>query len=181
MSSSRQPGIPLLALIAMALPLMEAAEKQRAAKPAAEGSGPAPRDFLADLLNGKCNCPDCIAESQSNGEGTVATSEPASASNPEPSSATEASVETGSQAPQEVVRASGSVSVTACRAVNFTDADTGEAAQLKGSAAALITGLEDLRDGFPGGAAERITAEGHIGGIARACAWAAALQRNQPA
>lgn len=161
MSSSRQRGLPALALLAMALPMLDAAQKQRAADPSTPTDAGV-RDFLAELLAGKCGCPTCKAEPQASGE-SPATDQAAEGN-------TEAATDTA--APQEVVRASGGVSETACRGVGLTDADIGTAAQLKGTAAAFITGLEDLRDDLPGGTAERITAEGHIGAVARACAWA---------
>lgn len=168
MSSSRQRGIPAIALLALTAPFMEAAQKRldanRTTQPDAEA-----RDFLAELLAGKCGCPTCKAETQASGE-SPATDQAAEGN-------TEAATETA--APQEVVRASGGVSETACRGVGLTDADIGTAAQLKATAAAFITGLEDLRDSLPGGTPERITAEGHIGAIARACAWSVALLPKQ--
>ncbi|WP_315128046.1 hypothetical protein [Comamonas antarctica] len=169
MSTSRQRGLPALALLAMALPMMEAAQKQRAADPGSSPDAEA-RNFLAELLAGKCGCPDCKAASRASGE-SPATDQAAEGN-------TEAATETA--APQEVVRASGGVSETACRGVGLTDADIGTAAQVKATAAAFITGLEDLRDSLPGGTAERLTAEGHIGAVARACAWAVSLLPKQP-
>ena len=165
MSSSRQPGIPLLTLLALVAPLIDAskaAQTQAVGKPVATDSGA--RDFLATLIAGKCTVPGCTVcnpAQQTNGESAATESTTAEGQN-----------DSAGQAVQETLVASGGISQSACRAVRLTDADTGGAAQLKGSAAAFITCLEDLRDSLIPGSTSRMTAEGHIGAVAHACDWA---------
>lgn len=181
MSSSRQRGLPALALLALTLPLMEAAQKKGFADPSTP-SGAGPREFLADLLSGKCidpNCEICAAAATSNTGTPTSDMSPADATAPsEPLAPTSGNA---AETPQEKVLASGGISQTACRAVRLTDADTGVAAQLKGSAAALVTELEDLRDSMEPGAPDRLTAEGYIGAIAQACSWAISRLPHQAA
>lgn len=161
MSSSRQISIPAVALLAMFAPPIDAAtnaQTQSAADPAAASA----RAFLAALIAGKCPdpaCTECNPAQQANGD-SQATEGPA------------AQDTAAGQAAQETLVASGGISQSACRAVGLTDSDTGQAAQLKGTAAALITELEDLRDSLIAGSPDRLTAEGQIGAVAQACSWA---------
>ncbi|WP_159917894.1 hypothetical protein [Pantoea sp. 18069] len=156
-----------ISLLALVLSTPEAANKLRAAT---DNGAPA---FLAALLAGKCDdpaCQGCNPAQQANGD-SQATEGPAAAAQ---DSGTD-------QAAQETLVASGGISQSACRAVGLTDSDTGQAAQLKGTAAALITELEDLRDSLLPGHADRLTAEGQIGAVAQACSWAISRLPKQAA
>ena len=176
MSSSRQVRLPVLALLAMALSTTEAADKQSIASQDG-GTRASMSEFLANLVAGKCNDPACTEcspaqQASSDSQTTDGTAAQAQA---------QAQDSGAGQAAQESLIASGGISQSACRAVGLTDSDTGQAAQLKGTAAALITELEDLRDRLLPGHADRLTAEGQIGAIAQACSWAVSRLPKQAA
>lgn len=164
MSSSRQISIPALALLAMFAPPIDAATNAQTEKAADPAASAAARNLLSALIAGKCTdpaCTECNPAQQASSD-SQATAGPAAA----------AQDSGAGQAAQETVRASGGISQSACRAVGLTDSDTGQAAQLKGTAAALITELEDLRDSFTPGSANRQTAEDQIAAVTQACSWA---------
>lgn len=172
MSSSRQVPFPVLALLAMALSTAEAADKQSTASQDG-GTRVSMPEFLANLVAGKCSdpaCEGCNPAQQANGD-SQATASPAAA----------AQDSGAGQAAQETLVTSGGISQSACRAVGLTDSDTGQAAQLKGTAAALITELEDLRDSFTPGSANRQTAEEQIAAVTQACSWAVSRLPKQAA
>lgn len=172
MSSSRQVRLPVLALLAMALSTAEAADKQSTASQDG-GTRASMPEFLANLVAGKCGdptCEGCNPAQQANGD-SQATAGPAAAAQ-----------DSGSgQAAQETLVASGGISQSACRAVGLSDTDTGEAAQLKGAAAAFITGLEEQRDKLTPGSLLRAAAEDHISTITRSCNWAVSITPQQTA
>lgn len=174
MSSSRQVRLPVLALLAMALSTPAAADKQPSASQEQDGGTRVPMsEFLANLVAGKCTdpaCTECNPAQQASSD-SQATAGPAAA----------AQDSGAGQAAQETLVTSGGISQSACRAVGLTDSDTGQAAQLKGTAAALITELEDLRDSLTPGHADRLTAEGQIGAVAQACSWAISRLPKQAA
>lgn len=153
MSSSRQPGIPLLTALAV-------------------------------LLAGKCDDPACAgcnptpAAQATDSAGAAPQADQQTRPAPD---ASLAKADSADQAAQETLVASGGISQSACRAVGLTDSDAGEIAQFKGAAAALITCLEDLRDSIPAGETDRMTAEGQIGAVAKACAWAVSRLPKQAA
>ena len=173
MSSSRQISIPALALLAMFAPQIDAATNAQTEKAADPAASAAARNLLSALIAGKCTdpaCTECNPAQQASSD-SQATEGPAAAAQ-----------DSGTgQAAQETLVASGGISQSACRAVGLIDDDTGEAAQFKGPAAALITALEDLRDSLTPGHADRLTAEGQIGAIAQACSWAVSRLPKQAA
>lgn len=172
MSSSRQVPLPVVALLAMALSTAEAADKQSTASQDG-GTRASMPESLANLVAGKCTdpaCTECNPAQQASSD-SQATEGPAA----------QAQDSGAGQAAQESLIASGGISQSACRAVGLTDSDTGQAAQLKGTAAALITALEDLRDSLTPGHADRLTAEGQIGAVAQACSWAVSRLPKQAA
>lgn len=172
MSSPRQVRLPVLALLAMALSTAEAADKQSTASQDG-GTRASMPEFLANLVAGKCTdpaCTECNPAQQASSD-SQATAGPAAA----------AQDSGAGQAAQETLVTSGGISQSACRAVGLTDSDTGQAAQLKGTAAALITELEDLRDSLTPGHADRLTAEDQIGAVAHACSWAVSRLPRQAA
>lgn len=178
MSSSRQVRLPVLALLAMALSTTEATDKQSIASQDG-GTRASMSEFLANLVAGKCNdpaCTECNPAQQASSD-SQATEGPAAQAQAQ----AQAQDSGAGQAAQESLIASGGISQSACRAVGLTDSDTGQAAQLKGTAAALITELEDLRDSLLPGHADRLTAEGQIGAIAQACSWAISRLPKQAA
>lgn len=172
-------AFPLLAIL---LAASAATAEQRATDP--KGSGGSLRDFLAELRAQKCDdpaCTRCHPLSAANGESSAADNLAATPATADSLMASAGFPQPVAAAPQEEVRASGGVSLAACRAVGLVDADTGAAAQLKGTAAAFITCLEDLRDSLIPGSTNRMTAEGHIGAVAHACDWAVSRLPKQAA
>lgn len=158
-----------IAALAIFLSMKNAAEKQRAA--ALNEAGATTRESLADFIKSLCKdpaCKVCHPAPAAKAESSAADNIMASAGFSQP----ESTVQPEAAAPQESVSRSAGTSLSACRAVGLTDADTGTTAQLKGAAAMLITSLEGVRDTYLPGNGSRATAETHIAALAQALRWA---------